>query len=851
MSVPDEPRREIAALRERISALSAASLRISASLDLETVLREVVESARSLTGARFGAIATINEAGAPQDFVTSGFTEEQHRAMAEWSEGPRLFEHFRDLEGPLRIADVPAYVQALGFPTDRLPSKTFQGTPMRHRGVHVGNFYLVEKEGGEPFTDEDEEILVLFASQAATAIANARTYRAEQRARADLEALIETSPVGVVVFDVGTGRPVSLNREARRIVESLCAPGQSAEQLLEVITYRRADGREIALDQLPLAGALSGGETVRAEEIALSVPDGRSVTTLVNATPIHAEDGAVASVVVTMQDLAPLQELERQRAEFLGMVSHELRVPLTSIKGSTGALLGASRQFAPAETREFIRIVDDQADRMIGLIADLLDAGRIDTGTLSVSPEPSEVAALVDRARTTFLSGGARHTVTIDLPPDLPRVMADRQRVEQVLNNLLANAARQAPESSPIRVAAERDGVHVAVSVADEGRGIAPERLAQLFRKYSGAAVGGRGAGTGGAGLGLAICKGLVEAHGGRIRAESGGVGLGARFTFTLPVAGEAGAGAPGPAPGTASGAAPGRPAPRQGREPDRILVVDDDPQTLRHVRDTLAEAGFSPLVTGDHGELGQIIRTEKPALVLLDLMLPGTDGIELMRTVPELADLPVIFISGYGRDETIARALEAGADGLHRQALLADRADGADPGGAAPARRPPALRAGRPCHRLRPAAGHRGRARGRAHPHRVRAAAHPLAQCRTGHDLRDAAGPDLGRAEQRRHQGRARLRQAAPPEARRRRGEPGLDLQRARRRLPHAPAGSPGRALTSTALTSTAPTSTAPTSGNPDLRHPAAAGRDRALPLPLGVRRAAGGRAPAAVPGA
>ena len=618
----------------------------------------MVESARSLTGARFGAIATIDEACAPQDFVTSGFTEEQHRAMAEWSEGPRLFEHFRDLPGPLRIADVPAYVQALGFPTDRLPSKTFQGTPMRHRGVHVGNFYLVEKETGEPFTDEDEEILVLFASQAATAIANARTYRAEQRARADLEALIETSPVGVVVFDVGTGRPVSLNREARRIVESLCAPGQSAEQLLEVITYRRADGREIALDQLPLAGALSGGETVRAEEIALSVPDGRSVTTLVNATPIHAEDGAVASVVVTMQDLAPLQELERQRAEFLGMVSHELRVPLTSIKGSTGALLGGVRNFAPAETREFIRIVDGQADRMIGLIADLLDAGRIDTGMLSVSPEPSEVAALVDRARTTFLSGGGRHTVTIDLPPDLPRVMADRQRVEQVLNNLLANAARQAPESSPIRIAAERDGMHVAVSVADEGRGIAPERLAQLFRKYSGAAVGERGAGTGASGLGLAICKGLVEAHGGRIRAESGGVGLGARFTFTLPVAGEAGAGAPGPGPGIS----PGRPAPRQGREPDRILVVDDDPQTLRHVRDTLAEAGYFPLVTGDHGALGQIIRTERPALVLLDLMLPGTDGIELMQTVPELADLPVIFISGYGRDETIARALEAGA---------------------------------------------------------------------------------------------------------------------------------------------------------------------------------------------
>ena len=655
MSDPGGPRLEIAALRERISALSAASLRISASLDLETVLNEVVESARTLTGARLGAIATIDEAGAPQDFVTSGITEAEHRAIVEWTEGPRLFEYFRDLEGPLRIADVSAYVQALGFPTDLLPSKTFQGTPMRHRGVHVGNFYLAEKEGDEPFTDEDEEILVLFASQAATAIANARTYRAEQRARADLEALIETSPVGVVVFDVGTGRPASLNLEARRIVNSLCNPGQSAEDLLGILTCRFADGREIALDEFPLARALSSAETVRAEEIVLTTPDGRSITTLVNATPIHADDGAVASVVVTMQDLAPLQELERMRAEFLAMVSHELRMPLTSIKGSTAALLGASRQFAPAETREFIRIVDGQADRMIGLVSELLDAGRIDTGTLSVSPEPSEVAALVDRARTTFLSGGGRHTVLIDLPPDLPRVMADRQRVEQVLSNLLANAARQAPESSPIRVAAERDGVHVAVSVADEGRGIPPERLAQLFRKYSAGPGGEPGAGTVGSGLGLAICRGLVEAHGGRIRAESGGPGRGARFTFTLLVAGDT--------PVGASGAAPDRPAPRQGREPDAILVVDDDPHTLRYVRDTLSEAGFSPLITGDHGELAAIIRAEKPALVLLDLMLPGTDGIELMETVPELAGLPVIFISGYGRDETIARALAAGAE--------------------------------------------------------------------------------------------------------------------------------------------------------------------------------------------
>ena len=650
MTDHDQTAAENAALRARISALSAASLRISASLDLETVLNEVVESARALTGARYGAIATIDEAGVPQDFVTSGFTAEEHRNMEEWPDGPRLFEFFRDLPGPLRIPDVSAYVRSLGFSSDRLPSKTFQGMPMRHLGVHVGNFYLVEKEGGEAFTDEDEEILVLFASQAATAIANARTYRAEQRARAGLEALIETSPVGVSVFDAQTGDLVSINREARRIVKSLCGPGQSAEQLLGVITCRRADGREVALDRLPMAQALSSAETVRAEEVVLSVPDGRSVTTLINATPIHGPDGALASVVVTLQDLAPLRELERMRAEFLGMVSHELRAPLTSIKGSAATVLRASRIFGPAEVAQFFRIIDEQADRMDNLIGDLLDAGRIETGTLSVAPEPSEVAALVDQARGTFVSGGGRHTVRIDLPPGLPRVMADRQRLVQVLNNLLANAARHSPESAPIRIAAEHEGLHVAVSVSDEGRGIAPDHLGQLFRKYT--AAGDREGGLG-SGLGLAICKGLVEAHGGRIRAESGGVGLGARFTFTIPVAAESGAS---PAPDR-----PGLP----GHAPDAvpILVVDDDPETLRHLRDTLAEAGYAPLVTGDPGELARLIRAEKPQLVLLDLMLPGTDGVELMQTVPELSGLPVIFISGYGRDETIARALEAGAD--------------------------------------------------------------------------------------------------------------------------------------------------------------------------------------------
>ena len=643
----DELRRENAALRARSAALSATSLRIGASLEFETVLQEVVDSARTLTDACIAAIATIDETGAPEEFVTSGVAEEEHRRLLEWPDGPRLFEHVRNLDGPLRLVDFPAFLRSLGFTADLLPYKTLSCMPMRHRGVHVGNFYLGEKEGGRPFTDEDDETLVLLASHAAAAIANARTYRTERQARADLEALVETSPVGVVVFDAATGRPVSFNREARRLVEELHTPDRPPEALLGILTVRRADGREVSLAEYPLAETLRSGETVRAEEIVLSTPDGQSVTALVNATPIPSRDGGVGSVVVTLQDLAPLEELDRMRAEFLGMVSHELRTPLAAIKGSAGAVLDAARPFAPAETREFFRIITEQANRMFGLLADLLDAGRLDAGTLTVSPEPTDVALLADRARNTFVSSGGPHRLLIDLPPDLPRVMADQQRIEQVLNNLLANSARYSPESTPIRVEARREGVHVAVSVADSGRGIPPERLAHVFRKY-----GGTTAGTDTSGLGLAICKGLVEAHGGRIRAASAGPGQGARFTFTLPLAGEPAA--------AAVGAAPEHPAP--GPAGETILVVDDDPHTLRHVRHALAGSGYSPVVTGDYHDLGQIVRSEKPALVLLDLVLPGTDGIELMQTVPALADLPVIFISAYRRDETVAKALELGA---------------------------------------------------------------------------------------------------------------------------------------------------------------------------------------------
>ncbi len=656
MEQADGPQREIAELRDRLSRLSQASLRINESLDFDTVLQGVLDSACSLTGARYGVITLLDETGQVQDFVTSGLTAEEHRRFTDLPEGMMFFQYLSNIQEPLRLRDFHSHIRSLGLPEFQPPMAVstplpFLAAPIRHLGESVGAFYVGEKD--VEFTSEDEETLVMFASQAALVIANARRHRDEQRARADMETLVNTTPVGVLVFDAKTGGVTSVNREARRIVSGLHMPDGSAEELLDMLTFRRADGREVSLEEFPLAQALSTGETVRAEEIVIEVPGGGSVTTLVNATPIRSEEGEVVSVVVTLQDMTPMEELERLRAEFLGMVSHELRTPLTSIKGSAATLTEAASDLDPAEMLQFFRIIGDQADYMRDLIGDLLDVARIETGELSVAPALADVATLVDEARSRFQSGGGRNNLRIDLSPELPLVMADGRRIIQVLSNLLSNAARHSHESSAIGVSAVREGYHVAVTVTDEGRGIAAERLPHLFRKFSRIDGEDRRRDIAGSGLGLAICKGIVETHGGRIWAESDGPGLGARFTFTIPVAQDAGIGAAN---------LPVRSS-RSERERERILAVDDDPQTLRHVRDALARAGYAPIVTGDPEEATSLVQANDPHLVLLDLMLPGSDGMELMKEIREVSNVPVIFLSVNGQEETIARAFENGAD--------------------------------------------------------------------------------------------------------------------------------------------------------------------------------------------
>ena len=782
-----------AALRDRLSRLSAASLRINESLEFDQVLQGVLDSACSLTCARYGVMTLLDkDGGTLEDFLSSGLSGEESERLWLMPEGLRIFQALTGISEPLRLPDLAAHVRGLGFTDFTIPLPVgvfrFMAAPMFHRGVRVGHVFVGDREDGEEFTREDEETLVMFAAQAALVISNARTHREERRARADLETLVNTSPVGVVVFDARTGIPESVNREALRIVEGLLDEGQDAEDILDAVTCVRGDGREVSLREFPLAGLLSSGETVRAEEIALRAPGGRSVSALLNATPIRSEDGQVVSFVVTLQDMTPLEEQERLRAEFLAMVSHELRAPLAAVKGSAATVLESSTDLDPAVVRQFFRLIGEQADHMHGLVSDLLDVARIETGTLAVSPEPAEAAALVERARSAFTGAGGRNDLAIDVEPDLPLVMADRRRIVQVLGNLLSNAARQSSESSVIGMNARREELYVAFSVVDEGRGVPAESLPHLFGKFSRAQSEESGGDTG---LGLAICKGIVEAHGGRIRAESDGQGLGSRFSFTLPTVGETGSGAAVSSPPSQTRSRRSRPG--ETRERVRVLAVDDDPRDLRYVQETLVAAGYAPVVTGDPEDTLRLVAEERPALVLLDLVLPGADGIELMKEIQDVADVPVIFLSAYRRDELIATAFAMGAVDYVVKPFspteLTARIAAALRRREIPETLEPYV-LGRPDHRLRRAQGHPFRSAGATAPDGVPDAGRALGRRRTGADLRAPPGPGVGQEERRRSASNAHHSAKAAPKARRRRGRPHLHLHRAPRRLPDGEGG-------------------------------------------------------------
>lgn len=243
----------------------------------------------------------------------------------------------------------------------------------------------------------------------------------------------------------------------------------------------------------------------------------------------------IAVLGVQAREAETLRQIDRLKDEFIGSVSHELRRPLASIKGYTASLLLPEARWEPDEQREFLQVIDEEADHLAGLIDNLLDLARLGAGSLRLSCEPLHLPALTEQVvrRIRTQAHLPEHPYELWFPTGFPYVEGDSARITQVLLNLLENAAKYAPPGTPIEIAGSLDGAMVAISVHDGGPGLTPAQAARVFDRFYRVDSGLTRA-TEGTGLGLAICRGIVEAHGGHMRVQSR-PGQGCTFTFTLP----------------------------------------------------------------------------------------------------------------------------------------------------------------------------------------------------------------------------------------------------------------------------------------------------------------------------
>ncbi len=351
-----------------------------------------------------------------------------------------------------------------------------------------------------------------------------------------------------------------------------------------------------------------------------------------------------------------LREADKRKDEFLATLAHELRNPLAPIRTAVALLKadGSQRDWLP----RCRGVIERQVGHMARLLDDLLDVSRISSGTLPLRKERVELAEVVRHALEAShpLIDAGRHELTVALPEKPIVFTADGTRLGQVLSNLLNNAARYSDDGSRIDLFAGREGDEAVIRVRDRGIGISPDMLPRIFEPFlqiDRTLERSRG----GLGIGLSLVKKVVEMHGGRVEAASGGPGMGSEFTVHLPVTAEPAPGASRPAGVQASG-------PRGAKR--RILVVDDLPDSADSLALLLQSHGHEVRTSYDGANAVEIAREYRPDVVLLDLGLPQLNGYEAARQLRGLSlgePVLLIAITGWGHSENRKRTSEAGFD--------------------------------------------------------------------------------------------------------------------------------------------------------------------------------------------
>jgi len=630
--------------RDRVETLYRITSQLSASLDLDRVLNRALDLVVEAVGAERASILMLDQ--------QSGQLIYRAALGAEFKLPPG------------------------GIPTRFSRGEGLAGWVVKHREVAIvpdvreDSRWVKPQEGGQEYRsvlavpllvgDDVLGALLLFhaeinffneghlglvetaAIQVASAINNAELYglirdqaerlgsmlKTQRVEAAKSQAILEGVADGVMVADA-TGKVILLNAAAERILElpreealgrttgeMLGLYGRQAWDWMEMVT-KWAERSEIYAVEEYLATRLNIGARIVSVHLA----------------PALMGDEFLGTVSV-FRDVTAEVEAGRAKTEFVSTVSHELRTPMTSIKGYADLLLMGAAGMLTDDQRSFLTIIKSNADRLTMLVNDLLDISRIESGRVELSPKAIGVEGVVNLVVAAMGARAVEKGVTLrsDVPRDLPQVVAEPDRVVQIMTNLVANAHQYTPTGGEIVVSARAHDDEVHISVRDTGIGIAPENQEKLFGRFF-RADDPLVQETPGTGLGLAIVKSLVEMHGGRIWVESE-VGEGSQFTFTLPIA------------ETKQTAKVGG---RVRRPSAKVLIVEDDLDVARLIELHLAGNGREVLVAQRGDEALEIAQRERPDLITLDVMLPDIDGfavLEELKSNPDTREIPVVVVS-------------------------------------------------------------------------------------------------------------------------------------------------------------------------------------------------------------
>ena len=474
--------------------------------------------------------------------------------------------------------------------------------------------FIVFVDRASLFAADDLTVLGMLAEQAALAIEARQLVEEGARERSTLSAVMSSMHEGLLVMDQDEVVRYCSARTAELLgVEQNVLLGSGAKSVLAQVRPRM-----VAPDSAVASWkrALRNPEDRPTLELELTEPS-RSIQAEV-FTVANSSDGR-RGVGIVLRDVTAERDLVRTKDELVSVVSHELRTPLASVVGFAELL--RTRELKEPQRQQFLTVILEEGRRLTALINDFLDLQRMESGRQEIAPRPVELAAFIEQCVAAAGADDA-HPIELDLGDDLPAVRADSDRIQQVMTNLLSNARKYSPAGGAIRVSAHQANGQVIVNVQDHGLGLPPEALPRLFEKFYRVDNSDRRSITG-TGLGLAISRKIVDAHGGRIWAESAGLGQGSCFSFSLPLA-------------------------DRRSTTGEVLIVEDDAGFARLLEAELTGRGLSTVWVPSAEEALEQLEVETPKAIVLDLLLPRLQGETFLRRLRQGngPGVPVIVVT-------------------------------------------------------------------------------------------------------------------------------------------------------------------------------------------------------------